>query len=351
MELSPHTLTILGGLLIGFVIGLVGRTTRFCTFCAVRDMVTYGDSRRARSWALAIAVALIGIQVLQITDSVDLSESIYLSDNFGWGGALVGGLIFGVGMALVGSCGFNLVIRSGAGDMKAIIAMMVMGLSAYMAARGITGLARVALIDPLAIDLSDAGGQGLPGFIANLTGYDVAYLRSGLTIILTALLLFFALAKKQISWRLLAPAAIIGAMAVAGFAVTGNLGVDEFEPQAVQSVSYIMPTGNSILYLLTFTGASLNFGIALIGGTLFGAFLAALFGRDFTVQTFKNSRETFRILMGAFFMGLGGVTALGCTFGQGITGVATLSMSSFLATLAIITGATLTVLVAPEDQS
>lgn len=193
----------------------------------------------------------------------------------------------------------------------------------------------------------------MPGFFGNLTGLGVEILRPAITAVLAACLLFWVLANKQdcLSWHLLIPAIVMGAMAVAGFAITGNLGVDEFEPQTVQSVSYIMPTGNSVLYLLTFTGATINFGITLIGGTLFGAFLAAVFGRDFTVQTFKNTRETFRILVGAFLMGLGGVTALGCTFGQGITGVATLSMSSFIATVAIIAGATLTVFITPEEEN
>ncbi len=353
MELTPQIITIGGGLLIGLVIGLVGRSSRFCTFCAVRDVIRYGDSMRARSWALAIAVALIGVQIQQITQSIDLNETIYLSDNFGWAGAIIGGLIFGVGMALVGSCAFNLVIRSGAGDMKAIVAMLVMALSAYMAARGITGLARVVLIEPLAIDLSDMGGQGLPGFIGNLTGYDGESLRPAITALLAGALLLWVFSNRQtrFSWRFLAPAIVIGSMAIAGFAITGNLGVDEFEPQVVQSVTYVMPTGNSILYLLTFTGSTIDFGIALIGGTLIGAFLASAFGRDFSVRTFKDSRDTFRNLVGAFFMGLGGVIALGCTFGQGITGVATLSMSSFLALLAIITGATLTVIFSPEEEN
>jgi len=352
MELSPQIITIGGGLIIGLVIGLVGRATRFCTFCAVRDVIRYGDTMRARSWALAIAVALVGVQIQQITQSIDLSQSIYLSPNFGWAGALIGGLIFGVGMALAGSCGFNLVVRSGAGDMKAIIAMVVMALSAYMAARGITGLARVVLIEPLAIDLSEAGGQGLPGFIGNLTGYEAENLRPIITALVAAALLIWVFANKQssLSWRSVLPAVAIGGMAIAGFAITGNFGVDEFEPQVVQSVSYIMPSGNSLLYLLTFTGSTINFGIALIGGTLLGAFLAAAARRDFSVQTFKDTRETFRVLIGAFFMGLGGVIALGCTFGQGITGVATLSMGSFLATFAIITGATLTVVFSPEEQ-
>ncbi len=332
--------------MIGLVIGSVGRATRFCTFCAVRDVVKYGDALRAQSWAMTIAVALIGVQVLQITEFVDLSESIYLSDSFGWAGAIIGGLIFGVGMALVGSCGFNLVIRSGAGDMKAIIAMLVMALSAYMAARGITGLARAVLIEPLAVDLSDTGGQGLPTIIGNLTGFDNTTLRPIISVVLAGSLIIWALQKTQVrhAIRFFAPAVAIGAMAVAGFAVTGNLGVDDFEPQAVQSVSYIMPTGNSVLYLLTFTGATINFGIALIGGTLLGAFLVAALKRDFAVQTFESPEETFRVLIGAFLMGLGGVIALGCTFGQGITGVATLSAGSFLATFAIIAGAGLTVL-------
>jgi hypothetical protein len=340
-EISPTLVTLLGGIAIGFTIGGVGRISRFCTFCAIREWVEDGTDARAKSWAIAIAIAVIGVQVLHIVGVVDIDQSIYLAGSFGWAGAVAGGLVFGAGMALVGSCGFSLVIRTAAGDLKALMAVIVMALSAYMAARGLTALARVALVDPLAVDASALGGHGLPALIGAATGIGTEIIRVPLAVAVAGGLAIWAL-KDASNARTMGhalPAIIIGATAIAGFAVTGYLGADEFEPQPLQSVSYIMPTGNAVLYLLTFTGATMDFGIAVILGTLLGSFAASAARRDFSVQSFGSPGESAKVLSGAFLMGFGGVTALGCTFGQGITGVATLSASSVLALVAIVAGA------------
>jgi uncharacterized membrane protein YedE/YeeE len=197
------------------------------------------------------------------------------------------------------------------------------------------------------------GGHGLPNLVGSATGISMELLRLSIAGLVATTLTVWALktASKARDADHAIPAIVMGLTAVAGFAVTGHLGVDEFDPQALQSVSYIMPTGNSVLYLLTFTGATMDFGIAVILGTLLGSFAASAARRDFTMQTFRSPAETVRVLSGAFLMGFGGVTALGCTFGQGITGVATLSASSAIALAAIIAGSLAVLRLAPAGAA
>ena len=344
-DLPVSLLMALGGLAVGLAVGISGRLSRFCTFCAINDLVRHGDTVRLKGWALAIAAAMVGVNGLAAAGLIDVSQTIYLAGAFGWGGALIGGAIFGVGMALTGSCGYSLVIRSGGGDLKAVIALIIMGLSAYMAARGLTGLGRVEWIDPLSLDLSASGGHGLAALLGDLSGLDAETIARPLPWAIAGGLAVWSLADARLRARprLYLPAVVIGLAAVSGFAVTGILGADDFDPAKVESVSFIMPAGNAILYLLTFTGASINFGIALLFGTIAGSFVASLARSDWTFASFQTPNETVRILTGAFLMGFGGVTALGCTIGQGITGVATLSGSSILAVAAIFAGAAVVV--------
>lgn len=133
--------------------------------------------------------------------------------------------------------------------------------------------------------------------------------------------------------------ALIGVVIAAGFAATGVLGNDEFDPHPVRSMSYVLPLGETIIYFLTFTGSSLDFGIGMVLGTISGAFGVALYKRELHLESFDGRREMRRHLIGAFLMGFGGVTALGCTVGQGMSGLSTLSMSSPLALGCILIGA------------
>ena len=339
-EIPVHLIVAAGAVICGLVIGIVSRALKFCTFCAVRDIHENGDTTRLRIWALAIATAMIFLPILNIFVDLRLSETIYLSGTFGWAGAIVGGLLFGFGMALTRSCAFSLVVRSGTGDMRALVAFLVMGFSAYMAARGLTGLARVNWIEPLALNVSGFGGQGIPELLAPYTGFTSEDLRTPLGIILGLALAAWALSAPRFrpSGKAILGSVLVGLSVIGAFAITGYLGNDEFEPTRVEGLSYVMPAGDTLIYLMTFTGATLGFGVALIAGTALGAFLTSLVRRDAGWKGFSSTRETGSYIVGAFLMGFGGVCALGCTIGQGISGIATLSASAPIALVSIIAG-------------
>ena len=91
---------------------------------AISDWINMGSFRRLRAWLLAIAVALLVSQFMQAIGWIDLSTSIYLSTNFGIGGHIIGGFLFGVGMTLGGGCGQRTLVRAGGGNLKSLVVLL-----------------------------------------------------------------------------------------------------------------------------------------------------------------------------------------------------------------------------------
>ena len=340
-DLSTAQLVALGGFALGAIAGWAARRARFCTFGAVEDMIMTGDLRRLKSWALAIAVALIGVQVMHVTDVARINETFYLAGTFHWAGALVGGLLFGLGMAFVGTCGFGTLVRLGGGDLKAFVTLLVMGLSAYMTAGGISGYVRRFGFESVSLDLSGIGGQGIPHALAALFGSSAQPLWLPVALLIAGAICIWCFTGQGLKGnrRDIVSGIVIGLAVVGGFAVTGIVGNDLFEPAQVRSLSYAIPPGRAIIYLVTFVGSTINFSIALVFGTIAGSFLASAWNREFRLEAYDDAIEMRRHLLGAFLMGFGGVSAYGCTIGQGISGMATLSLAAPIALGAILTGA------------
>lgn len=338
----PTPLLLAGcGLVAGLVVGAVARGARFCTFGAIEDWILADDTKRLRSWGLAIAVATLIVQMLDATGIARIGESFYLAAGFGWVGAIVGGLLFGFGMAMVGTCGYGTLVRLGGGDLRAFVVFLVLGLTAYMTARGLTGVLRESLIEPLTWDLASIGGQGLSHLLSGALGIERSAASLVLGVLVPGAIVWWCLRNPDFrrARRDIAAGILIGVTVSAGFAATGIIGADPFDPQRVESLSFVLPPGETIVYLLTFSGATIDFGVGLVLGTIVGAMLTGAAKGELRLEAFDDAREMRRHLLGAFLMGFGGVTALGCTVGQGISGMATLSMSAPLALGSIVLGA------------
>ena len=318
------------------MLGVAGRAGRFCTLAMLEDAFFGSDFRRLKSFALAAAVALLATQALAAFGIVDLSRSIYLTPSIGLGGAIIGGLMFGVGMALVGTCGFGTLVRVGGGDLRAIVVFLVLGLSALATMRGITGMLRVALIEPMSLRLPEGSNQTL----TSLLGAG-GMARAILVVAIAAALSFWALADGRLirSPRLLASGLAVGAAIAFGWFATGWLADDEFDPVRVSSLTFVAPLGDAILYVATFSGARLNFGIGSVAGVVAGSFAAALLSRGFRWEACDDARELKRHMIGALLMGIGGIMSMGCTIGQGLTAFSTLAVSAPITMLAIACGA------------
>ena len=340
-ELSATTVVAIAGFFAGLVFGAVANRTNFCTMGSISDMVFMEDLGRFRAWLLAIAVGILGTQTLHAMGVIDIYNTIFLSPSLGWLGAILGGLLFGFGMTMAGGCANKTLVRIGGGNLKSIIVFMVIAVVGYMTMRGLTGLFRAEVIEATNLDLSGAGvdSQGMPNLVAAL-GLDLEMARwLVVTVIAGGILVFcFKDAEFRSSPNNLAAGLILGALIPVGWWITGVLGYDDFEPLPMSSFTFVRPSGDSIQYLMTFTGATINFGIATVGGVVVGSFLVAVSTKTFAVESFTDADDMIRHMIGAALMGFGGVTAMGCTVGQGMTGMSTLSLGSLLALISIIIG-------------
>ena len=344
-ELPVSTLTGILGFGLGLIFGATAQRTNFCTMGAISDMMLMGDGNRFRAWMLALAVAILGAQGLQGLELVDLNRSIYLNTSLGWAGAIVGGLMFGFGMTMTGGCGYRTLVRFGAGNLKSLVVAIMLGIFAYMTVRGLTGLARIQFESVTNINLVDAGlaAQGMPDMVAAVTGISLEAARWALTLAFAGGLLWFCLksARFRASPRNIVAGLILGALVPAAWYATGVFGFDDFEPAPLASFTFVAPVGESLQYLMTFTGSTVNFGIAAVGGVIAGSFAAAKGSGTFRIESFSDANDMFRHLIGGAIMGVGGVMALGCTIGQGLSGMSTLALGSLIALLSIIAGGVL----------
>jgi uncharacterized protein len=338
----------MGAFLLAFVFGAVGHKTNFCTMGAVSDWVNMGDLNRMRMWLLAIGVAILGANALQLAGLVDLSKSIYPGPNFTWLSYLVGGFLFGVGMTLGSGCGSKTLIRIGGGNLKSVVVFIVAGIAAYMTLRGLFGAFRVEVLEKVSVMLST--GQDLPSLLGG--GRVWIALAAG------GALIAFAYASKDFRSN---PdhtlgGVITGLVVVGGWYVSGHIGHLAEDPNTLQEAfvatntgrmeafSFVSPLAYTLEYLMLWTDKTkiITYGIASVAGVIAGSFVYALVAGKFRWEGFRDAEDTGMHMIGGLLMGFGGITALGCTIGQGISGFSTLALGSILTFLAIVAGSAAT---------
>jgi len=331
--------------------GALAQRTHFCTMGAIADVVNMGDWTRMRMWVLAIAVAVIGFNGMVGLGWIEARHSIYASPRLLWLSSLLGGLLFGFGMVLASGCGSKSLVRLGGGNLKALVVLIVLGVAAFATLRGLTAVGRVATVDAVVLQLPK--GQDLPSLLAAWIGAPV---RS------VAWLLGLAAGLGLMGWVVRKPegrtatvwlgGAGIGGVVVAMWWLSGHVGHVPEHPvtleetflatnsHRMEALSMVAPVGYALDWLLYFSDASkvLTMGIVSVGGVLVGSAVVALSTRSFRWEGFGNAEDLANHLLGATLMGIGGVTALGCTVGQGLSGISTLSLGSMLALAGIAAG-------------
>lgn len=351
-DLSALTSQVLwASFILSFLFGAIAQRTHFCTMGAVSDVVNMGDWTRMRMWLFAIAVAVLGANGLHLGGVLDLGKSIYPGPALTWLSAVVGGLCFGFGMTLASGCGSKTLLRIGAGNLKSVVVFLALGISAYMTLKGLFGVWRVGLLDPVAINL--AGGQDLPGLIARALGAEPRGLRIAVSLLLAAALIAFALRSAEFRTPdLILSSLVIGLVIAGGWYVSGRLGYVAEDPNTLQeafaatnsgrmeSFSFVSPAAYTLELLMLWSDKSriVTFGIAATLGVIAGSLAWSLATRTFRLEGFRDAEDTANHLAGGVLMGFGGVTALGCTVGQGLSGVSTLALGSFITLAAIIAG-------------
>lgn len=341
---------------LAFVFGAVAQRSSFCTMGAITDVVNFGDWRRMRMWLLAIAVAIAGAGALAAAGVIDLDKSIYTNANVPWLSHVVGGLLFGAGMTLASGCGSKTLIRLGAGNLKSLVVLIVLAAAAYMTLKGVFATTRAFVLDPVRFNVG-APTSDLP---AIFTSWG---LTSGvhwwLPLIVAAAIAVFVFVDRDFRTtpELVVGGLVVGAVIVGGWYVSAHLGHVAEDPATLEekffatnsgraeSFSFVAPTAYLLELLMLWTDQSrvVTFGIAGVLGMMIGSLAMALATRSFRWEGFANAEDVGNHLVGAVMMGFGGVTALGCTIGQGLTGVSTLAVGSFLTLFSIIAGSVLAV--------
>ena len=362
MELQSYQQVMVYGFLGAFIMGAVANKTNFCTMGAVSDWVNMGNKGRLWGWFTAIAVAILGTIAVQILAGVNLDATIppYRSTGFAWLRYLLGGALFGMGMTLAGGCGSKTLINIGGGSLKSVLVLVVAGIFAYL----MTKTAFYATlfhgwVSATTIDLTAYGmrSQSLSDMVQPLLGMEngqLLYWIIGGT--LAALILLFAFRDRGFrkNRNNFIGGATVGLTIVAAwYATGGSLGREALDAVewldqkpfgvGVQSYTFINPMGETLYYLASPSKTLLiTFGMVALLGVILGSLAYAVASGKFHLAWFNSRADLIKHVMGASLMGIGGVLAMGCTIGQGITGVSTLALGSFLALAGIIFGAAMT---------
>ncbi|MCL4470643.1 MAG: YeeE/YedE family protein [Gammaproteobacteria bacterium] len=359
---------------IAVVMGALVNKTNFCTMGAVSDWVNMGDTGRLRSWMFAIAVAMLGVTILEASGLINLTSTFppYRASQLVWAQNLLGGLMFGVGMTLASGCGNKALIRIGGGNLKSVMVVAIIGLIAYFMANPLPGTDQTLYtilfydwISPLSVTLKTS--QDLGAIVVGSGTPANARLAVGIILGLALLAYVFISADFRGSLDNILGGLVVGLAVIAVWYITSNVMVSadgqnfplqnfvaeqwdmyaapgdlkpaDSRPLSVQSLTFINPMGQTVGYAIDgFKATALNIGVMVLTGVILGSLLWSLISRSFRIEWFASVKDFVNHFVGAILMGFGGVLAMGCTIGQGVTGVSTLAVGSIITLIAIIAG-------------
>jgi uncharacterized protein len=330
-EANMAALIGLGG---GIALGLAARIGRFCTLGAIEDCLYGADDRRLRMWGLAIGVAIIGSHLAMSSDMLDGASTAYLDRVWNPLGSIVGGLMFGYGMALSGNCGYGALARLGGGDLRSFVIVLVMGLSAYFVMSGPLAHARVWLFPA---ETGATSPQGVSQYLQSSFSIEPAItglIVGGLIIVIALCSSAFRKSPAQIFWGI-----VVGLAIVSGWIGTYWVAMTGFEVEPIETHSFAAPIGDTLYYGMTASGNTLSFSVGSVFGVIIGACLGSFSKGHFRWEACEDPRELRRQIVGAAIMGPGAILAVGCSVGQGISAFSVLAYSAPVTFLAIFAGA------------
>jgi len=337
---------------VSIAFGFIAQRTHYCTMGAISDVVNMGSWTRLRMWGMAVGVAAIGFYGMAWLGWIDADKSIYTSGRIVWLSATVGGLLFGFGMVLASGCGSKTLVRIGAGSLKSLVVFFVMGFFAFATLRGVLAVWRVNTVDRVSFEIP-AGGA-LPHWVSSGLGMDAGMAGLLMAGLIGGALIVWALAARDFrSGNNLLGGLGLGLVITAMWWVSGHLGYVDEHPETLESVylaantgrmeslTFTAPMAYTLDWLIFYSDTSklLTFGVVTVVGVVVGAFAQSVLDRSFSWEGFGSTQDTALHMVGAACMGVGGVTALGCTVGQGLSGLSTLSLTSAIAVTGIFVGA------------
>lgn len=319
-----------GGLVTGLIFGAIVQRQRFCMVAAIGNLVLMRDWRHVHAFLAAFAVAIAGTQWLEAGALVPVAESAYRQARFDWLGTTAGGLIFGFGATLAGGCAARLLVRSAEGSFGAWLALFAFAVTAAVTQFGALAGAREHLASLSTISLN-AGDSSLAVLLRIPPGV------AGIAVAILCVAWLVIAGRGAHDRRVIIGGAAIGVLVVLAWWITGNLARDEFTRLPPSALNISGPLARITHVLVSGSNFGSGFGIPFVIGTAAGAAVSALFAGVLRWQT-PDARYIPHSLAGGAMMGLGATLAGGCNIGQGLSGVSTLSLSSFAAAGAIFAG-------------
>lgn len=327
---EPQT-ALIGGLTLGLAFGIFAQRSRFCTRSAVLAALGESDLKPLATWAAGFAAAILAVQALLWGGFVDVAETRFFSTAQSLSGAIIGGLVFGIGMVLARGCVSRLLVLSASGNLRAVFSIAIIAVTGLATYSGVL----VPLRDTIGGLWSSAqiGGNDLLAHAGLSQAGGVA-----LGVVLAAAAIVATFKSRLSPWRLIG-GTMVGLVVAGGWYFTYQLSTQVFEPIQAESLSFIRPLATSSELALGEGLAGLDQGLLI--GAILGAFLAALASREFRISTFAEpgTPSIWRYAAGSVLMGFGGILAVGCTIGAGLTGGAVLAVSSLLGLASMISGA------------
>jgi uncharacterized protein len=341
-----------GGLILGLLFGAVGQATRFCVRGAIADWYIFRGPSRFIAWVMAIAIGALCVQLLIAGGLLDATRTLAWANRLPWASYLFGGVLFGFGMVLSGGCPQRSLVKAGAGNLKAVVTLLVVAIVALMTLRGMLAEVRVSVFDAWSVQLG--GPQDLGSLVSSPLGLSASAVRWAITALLLAgvLALTWRL-RRTLDLSMAAGGAIVGLLLGGALYLTGHVGFVAEHPETLEpawlgtqsrrpeGLSFSAPLGHLLDLVTLWTDKStvLSYGVVVALGVLVGSFVTARLRGDFKFEMFSSPREFGNHVAGGVLMGFGGVTALGCSVGNGVTGLALLSAGSVLAVAGIVAGA------------
>ncbi|QDL97135.1 YeeE/YedE family protein [Rhodopseudomonas palustris] len=349
MQDASAWMLALAGLCIGVTAGFFVRLARLCSFGAVEDALMGGDTRRLRIFGLALGIALLGTQALVIAGQLDPDQSNYTAPALPLASIAIGSVLFGVGMAFVGTCGFGSLVRLGTGDLRSFVVILVLGGAAYATLRGMFSGVRITVLERFAVTMPDGVSTDFAALTRYYTGIDLRALIAALG---GGVLCLIALGDKRLrrTPRLLASGVTLGVLTVIGWLATTRLADPFAGPVHPQSLTFVSTIGKAVYAGLLNVGNFADFGVGTVFGVVAGSFLAAWRADELRWEAFDDDHEMRRHVAGAALMGVGGILTGGCTIGQGITAGSMLALSWPIAILGMMLGARIGIAVLVEGS-
>lgn len=352
---SPAAATqavIWGGLFIGLALGVVAQATRFCTMGALADWFSYGGTARLTMWVLAVAIAAGGTMALASLGWFDPTRTVAWSDRFLWLSYVVGGTLFGFGMVLASGCPQRNLVKAGAGSLKAWVTLLVAAVTAQMTLRGVLAEPRAGVLDAAGVQLVHP--QDLGSMLSPYVSASPSALRWAALLLLLAAALVLAWRSRQAMDRSHWIGGVaVGLLVPAAWTLTGLVGFLPEHPDTLEAswmgtyshrpeaLTFAAPIahGLDLLTLWSDRNNTVSFGVMVALGVVLGSMVAAVARKEFRVESFRDAEDMGNHLVGATLMGFGGVTAVGCSIGQGISGLSLLSAGACLAVAGLVAGA------------